>query len=151
VTDLQDVALQDLVVGHEFLSARRTVSETDIVSFSAITGDYSPLHADELHVREQTPFRGRIAQGWLIVTIQSGLRSEIDRWRILAYAAMDRRFVEPVYPGDTLQARYRVDEVRPSRSKPDRGAVTLSCDVVNQDGTTVCTGTEVFLVGSRSG
>jgi acyl dehydratase len=147
VAEMQDVALDDIAVGHTFSSARRTVSEADIVSFSAATGDYSPLHADEVFIRERTRFRGRIAQGWLVVTIQSGLRSEIDRWRILAYVAMDRSFREPVYPGDTIHARYRVDEVRPSRSKPDRGIVVLACDVLNQDGVTVCTGSETFLVG----
>jgi acyl dehydratase len=147
VSDGQDISLDDLAVGHEFVSARRTVAEADIIAFSAATGDYSPLHADEVFVREHTDFRGRIAQGWLVVTIQSGLRSEIDRWQILAYAGMERRFRAPVYPGDTLQARYRVDDIRPSRSKPDRGVVTLSCDVVNQDGEAVCTGTETFIVG----
>ncbi len=140
------VRLDDLAVGHEFVSARRTVAEADIVAFSAATGDYSPLHSDEVFIREHTPFRGRIAQGWLIVTIQSGLRSEIERWDIIAYLGMDRSFRAPVYPGDTLQARYRVDDVRPSRSKPDRGVVTLACDVVNQDGDSVCTGTETFML-----
>jgi acyl dehydratase len=146
VADIQDIALDDIAVGHEFESARRTVAEADIISFSAATGDYSPLHADEVFIREHTPFRGRIAQGWLIVTIQSGLRSEIDRWQILAYVGMERSFRAPVYPGDTIQAKYRVDDVRPSRSKPDRGVVTLACDVVNQDGESVCTGTETFLI-----
>jgi acyl dehydratase len=146
MSGVADISLDEIAVGHEFVSARRTVTEADIVSFSAATGDYSPLHSDEVFIREHTDFRGRIAQGWLIITIQSGLRSEIDRWDIVAYAGMERSFRAPVYPGDTIQARYRVDEVRPSRSKQDRGVVTLHCDVVNQDGTVVCSGTESFIV-----
>jgi acyl dehydratase len=149
--ELQDISLDDLEVGHEFRSARRTVTEADIVSFAAATGDYSSLHSDELYVREHTDFRSRIAHGWLVITIQSGLRCELERWRIVAYAAMDRSFRAPVYPGDTIHAVYRVNEVRPSRSKPDRGVVTLDCEVLNQDGEAVCTGTETFILARASG
>ena len=149
MTETQDIALDDIAEGHEFVSARRTLFDADITSFCAITGDYSPLHADEVFIEQNTTFDGRIAQGWLIVTIQSGLRCEIDRWQILAYAGMERRFRDPVYPGDTLQAHYRVDSVRPSSSKPDRGVVTLSCDVLNQHGATVADGTETFIVARR--
>src|SRR3954453_11950612 len=108
MADAQHIGLDDIAVGHEFDSARRTVAAADIISFSAATGDYSPLHSDEVFIREHTEFRGRIAQGWLVITIQSGLRSEIDRWDIVAYAGMERSFRAPVYPGDTIQARYRV-------------------------------------------
>lgn len=141
--------LEDIEPGRAFESARRTLTEADIVAFSAISGDYSPLHSDEVFVREHTPFDGRIAQGWLVTTIQSGLRSELDRWRILAYLAMDRRFRAPVYPGDTLQARYVVAERRRSASKPDRGVVALDCEVVKDGGEVAQTGRETFLVAAR--
>lgn len=146
---MADLHLEDIEPGHCFESARRTLAEADIVAFSAISGDYSPLHSDELFVREHTPFRGRIAQGWLVTTIQSGLRSELDRWEILAYLGMERRFRAPAYPGDTLQARYEVTESRRSASNPDRGVVRLDCEVVNQDAKVVQSGWEEFLVAAR--
>jgi len=148
---MQDVCFEDLSLGDTFTSARRTLTEADIVSFSAITGDYSPLHADEVFVREKTDLRGRIAQGWLVVTIQSGLRSEIDRWRILAYLEMERSFRAPAYPGATLHARYTVEELRPSSSKPDRGVVTLRCEVLDETGQLIADGFEKFLVSTRAG
>lgn len=141
--------LDSLEPGTEFQSVRRTVTESDIASFSAITGDYSPLHSDQVFIEEETDLRTRIAQGWLVVTIQSGLRSELDQWPILAYVGMERAFRAPVYPGDTIQARYRIEEVRPSQSKPDRGVVKLSCEVVNQVGEAVCDGLEIFMVERR--
>jgi 3-hydroxybutyryl-CoA dehydratase len=147
---VSELVLDDLVVGATFRSRRRTVTEADITSFSAITGDYSPLHADEVYIAEETDLRDRIAQGWLIVAIQSGLPSEIDRWSILAYVAMDRRFTAPVYPGDTLHAEYVIEEIRPSESKPDRGIVRLACRVVNQDGVAVSTGSETFMLARSS-
>ncbi len=148
----QDVGFDDLAVGDSFESVRRTLTEADIVSFSAITGDYSPLHADEVFVRESTDLSGRIAQGWLLVTIQSGLRSQIDRWKILAYLEMERAFRAPAYPGTTIHVRYRVEDLRRSASKPDRGVVTLSCEIVADDGTVLADGFEKFmLAGTEAG
>lgn len=146
---MERIYLEDIEAGEEFLSSRRTLTEADIAYFSGISGDRSPLHSDETFIRESTPFRGRIAQGWLIVSIQSGLRSRLDAWEILAWLEVNCRWRAPAYPGDTLQARYTVNEVRPSRSKPDRGVVTLGCEVVNQEGEVVQTSTETYLVGSR--
>ncbi|MGV9868794.1 MaoC family dehydratase [Rhodococcus koreensis] len=143
---MTEISLDEIAVGHRFTSSRRTITDADITSFSSITGDYSVLHSDLVYIKNQTPFRDRIAQGWLLVTVQSGLNSDLKQWRMLAYLGMERRFIEPVYPGDTIHAEYVVDEVRPSQSKPDRGVVTLSCAIVNQDGQTVSTGTETFLV-----
>lgn len=140
------IGFEQIEPGHEFRSARRTVTEADITGFSAITGDYTPLHADQVFVEEETDFRTRIAHGWLLVAMQSGLHCEIVDWRIVAYLATERRFVAPVYPGDTIHAEYRVEEVRPSSSRPDRGVVSLSCTIVNQAGEAVVTGTEVFMV-----
>lgn len=145
------IGFEQIAVGHEFRTSRRTVTEADITHFSAITGDYSPLHADQVFVEEMTDFRTRIAQGWLIVAIQSGLHCEIVDWRILAFLSTARRFVAPVYPGDTIHAEYRVEEARPSGSKPDRGVVKLACTIVNQDGVAVVTGTETFLVERGGG
>jgi len=143
---MAEVYLEQITEGMTFESARRSVTETDIVSFSAITGDYSPLHSDLEYIRKYTPFRDRITQGWLTVTIQSGLNSALKTWKILAYLGMDRRFIDPVYPGDTIHARYTVESVRPSSSRPTGGIVVLACDVVNQRGEVVCTGHETFFV-----
>lgn len=146
---MTDVYFDDISKGDCFVSSRRSVTETDIVSFSAITGDYSVLHSDLQYIREQTPFRDRLAQGWLIITIQSGLDSALKAWRMLAYLGMERRFTGPVYPGDTIHVVYEVEAVRPSSSRPEAGVVTLRCDVTNQDGNVVCEGSETFLVERR--
>jgi acyl dehydratase len=143
---MSDVRLEQITEGMRFKSGRRSVTETDIVSFSAITGDYSPLHSDLEYIRNHTPFRDRLAQGWLLVTIESGLSSALKSWNILAYLGMDRRFIEPVYPGDTVHARYEVESVRASTSRPTGGVVQLKTEIVNQHGDVVCTGHETFFV-----
>jgi len=141
--------LEDLSVGQEFVTARRTLTEADITAFAGISGDFDPLHMDELFVKEHTPFRGRIAHGLLVLAISSGLHSELDRVQSVAYLEERREFVAPAYPGDTIQAKWRIDEVRPSRSRPGTGVVRLSVDVLNQDEEVLQRGTDVWLVVAR--
>ena len=141
--------LEDLQVGQEFATARRTLTDADIAAFAGISGDFDPLHMDELFVKEHTPFRGRIAHGLLVLAISSGLQSELDRVQSVAYLEERREFVAPVYPGDTIQARWRIEQVRPSSSRPGTGVVHLSVDVVNQDQEVLQRGTDVWLVVAR--
>jgi len=143
------IYLDDLEVGREVATARRTVTEADVMAFAGISGDFNALHTDELFVKEHTPFRGRIAHGLLVLSISSGLRSELDDVRSVAYLEARRRFVAPVYPGDTIQARWRVEDIRPSRSRPGTGVVTLSVEVRNQGDEVVQEGTDVWLVAAR--
>jgi acyl dehydratase len=143
------IYLDDIEPGHRFVSSRRTLTETDIVWFSGISGDYGPLHSDEVFVAERTPFKGRIAQGWLSVAIASGLRSELMRWQILAYLEVECRWRAPAYPGDTLHAEFEVADVRTSKSRSDRGIVQVESQLLNQQGDTVMLSSEVFAVAVR--
>jgi len=144
------IFFEDLEVGTEVATARRMLTEADIVMFAGASGDYNPLHVDDQFVREHTPFRGRIAHGLLVLSMSSGLRSDLDDVQSVAYLELQRRFLAPVYPGDTIQARWRVEELRRSRSRPDTGVVTLGVEVVNQHGEVVQRGTDVWLVSSRT-
>src|ERR671934_2100489 len=113
--------LEDLSVGLEFATARRTLTEADITAFAGISGDFDPLHMDELFVKEHTPFRGRIAHGLLVLAISSGLKSELDRVQSVAYLEERREVVAPACPGGTIQAPGAIDEVRPSRARAGTG------------------------------
>jgi acyl dehydratase len=124
------------------------VSLADIEEFCDLSGDRNPLHTDDERARE-AGFAGRIAHGLLVVSIASGLASEEDEWAIGAYLEESRRFVEPVLPGDAIRSVSRVTDVRRSRSKPDRGIVTLAVQTLNQRDEIVLEGTDVVLVGSR--
>ena len=141
--------LEDLPVGLGVTTARRTLTEADVMAFAGISGDFNPLHTDEVFVRERTPFRGRIAHGLLVLAISSGLRSELVDVESVAYLSEQREFVGPAYPGDTIQAKWTVEESRPSRSRPGAGVVTFRVEVVNQDGEVVQRGTDVWLVAAR--
>ena len=144
------VYLEDLEPGTKYLSAGRTVTESDVVAFAGLSGDFSPLHTDEVWVREHTPFAGRIAHGALVLSISEGLRTPVlDELEVLAFLEITRSFVAPTYPGDTIRARWMVKDRRASRSRPGTGVVHVAVEVEKQDGTTVQRGTDVYLVACR--
>lgn len=144
------ILFDDLEQGQEFASAGRTITESDIGAFAGLSGDYNPLHTDEQWVREHTPFRGRIAHGLLILSISEGLRTPgLDELEVIAFLNVERSFSAPVYPGDTIRARWTVQELRESRSRPEAGVVTLAVAVTNQDRVVVQRGTDVDLVARR--
>jgi acyl dehydratase len=141
--------LQDLDEGQTFSSSGRTITEADIMNFAGVSGDFNPLHTDETWVREHTHFRGRIAHGLLVLSATSGLATPgLDDLETIAYVQVTRKMVGPVYPGDTIRAVHRINSVRPSRSRPNQGIVTIDVEVRNQDGELVQSGTDVVLIAA---
>jgi acyl dehydratase len=143
--------LEEIEVGTTFQTSRRTVTEADIAAFAGVSGDFNPLHVDEIFAREQTPFGGRIAHGPLVLSMSYGMRSVRDEWKILALASCERRFRAPVFPGDTVWGTYEVLERRASRSRPGVGFVTLGVSIHSDRGDVVQEGRDVLMVASRGG
>ncbi len=142
------VYLEEIEVGAAFTTARRTVTEADIVAFAGVSGDFNPLHTDEVFAREETPFGRRIAHGPLVLSMSYGLASVRDSWQILALAECQRRFRAPVFPGDTVWGEYEVVDRRESRSRPGIGFVTLAVQIRNDRGEVVQEGTDVLMIGA---
>ena len=138
--------LDDVSVGDTFTTVARTVTETDIVSFACLSGDFNPLHMDHEWAAHSGPFGKPIAHGLLSLSISSGLPSRLDQLVVLAYLEETRQFKGPVFPGDTIRCVYTVSDVRPSSSKPDRGVVKLDVRLDNQRGESVQTGEDVLLI-----
>ena len=85
----------------------------------------------------------------IVASISSGQPTDVDRWALGIYLEASRRFLAPVYAGDAIRTISTVTEVRGSRSKPDRGIVTLHVSVINQRDEIVQEGLDVVLVGAR--
>ena len=130
--------LEEFNVGDMIETAGRTVTETDIVMFAGLSGDYNPLHTDEEWAKN-SPMGGRIAHGILVAYIASGLRMQSRMTEGTAIALLDIKetFLLPTRAGDTIHCRITITEVRPSKSKTDRGIVKYDCDVINQKQETV--------------
>ena len=123
----------DLSLGDRFASRARTVTEADIVLFSGLSGDYHPLHTDEVYA-SNGPFGGRVAQGCLTLSLATGLEFSLmgsDESRIIAFYGMDRvRFVKPVFIGDTIRLEGEVTALEDRDG--ESGVVTAHHEIKNQ-------------------
>ncbi len=145
------VYLEDIHQGDELVSEPRTITARDIDAFVALTGDDDPLHLDPAAVGEASPYDAPIAHGRLVTSISSGQRTGADDWELGIYLEETRRFVAPVFVGDAIRTISTVTDVRRSRSKPDRGVVTMRVRVLNQRDEVVQEGTDAVLVAARDG
>ncbi|GAB4202283.1 MAG: MaoC/PaaZ C-terminal domain-containing protein [Roseiflexaceae bacterium] len=125
---------EDYAAGDEFVSPARTVTESDVVQFAGLTGDYNRLHTDAEYMRGSI-FGERIAHGLLGLAIVNGLkyRTPMDSDGVIAFLGLNWSFSAPIRLGDTIHGVFRVTELRPT-SKPDRGIMQLSVQVLNQRG-----------------
>jgi acyl dehydratase len=140
---------EDFAVREVLVSARRTITEADVARFAGLSGDFNPLHTDEVY-GQTTPFGTRIAHGLLVVAIGSGLVNQAGWFEgtTLALLEMTTRFVRPVHFGDTVHQRLEVVEQKES-SRPDRGVVTFAVTILNQRGEAVVEGQHVVLLRRR--
>lgn len=122
------------------------MSDADVAAFAALSGDANPLHVDEAYARG-TPFGGRVAHGALGVAIGTGLvsRAGLTAGTLVALLELRWRFLAPIRPGDTVRARLRVADRRPS-SSGGRGIVTFTVELRNQRDDLVQEGSLVELI-----
>lgn len=139
---------EDIAAGEEYESPGRTVTETDIVLFAGLSGDYNVLHTDAEFMKTSI-FGERIAHGLLGLAIQSGLFSRATKaYAILAFVGLRWKFKGPIKIGDTVRLRARVS-AKHDDDKPDRGLITVQRTLVNQRGEVVQEGETDLLVEKR--
>ena len=139
-------------IGAEFVTSARTITETDIINFAGISGDYNPLHIDEEFCRN-TQFGTRIAHGPLGYSIAPALIFQLQLYddTLIAFLGFDSlKFTKPVKIGDTIHARLEVIEKRET-SKSDRGIMKRLFQVLNQNNELVQEGVQAFLLKRNSG
>ena len=130
-----DIYWEDIEEGFEVKSPGRTMTETDIVNFAGLSGDYNIIHTDA-EFSKQTPFGQRIAHGILGLSIASGLVARnpgAEQHRLVAFLGMTWDFRNPVLIGDTIHVVQRVASKRPIK-RPGLGIVVYESKVINQRG-----------------
>jgi acyl dehydratase len=141
--------LEDLSVGQRFTSPRHTVDEAQIKAFAG-QFDPQPFHLDDETAR-QTLFAGLAASGWHTAAIT--MRLLVDGGAPIAGgiigAGGEVAWPRPTRPGDTLTVHTEVLDITPSRSRPDRGMVTVRSETVNQRGEPVQVLTAKLVVPRR--
>ena len=129
-------SFDELRVGERLLTARRTITEADIVSFAGLSGDYFYAHMDKIAAAESL-FGERVAHGYFIVSAAAGLFVDAAAGPVIANYGMDNlRFVEPVKIGDTIQVEFTCKQKTPKalrdpNQKP-HGVVVWDIKVKNQ-------------------
>jgi acyl dehydratase len=129
--------LDDLHVGQRFSSGAHAIEEQQIKAFAGAF-DPQPFHLDEDAAKE-TLFGGLAASGWHTAAIT--MRLLVDGGAPIAGgiigAGGEISWPKPTRPGDVLQVECEILEVTPSRSRSDRGMVTMRCETFNQRGETL--------------
>ena len=136
---------EELEIGETLTTARRTVTEADVVNFANISGDYFYAHVDEIGARESI-FERRVAHGYFIIAAAAGLFVDPAPGPVLANYGMEGlRFVKPVFIGDTIQVKLTCKQKTPKYGT-DQGVVAWDVEVSNQNQEAVALYTILTLV-----
>jgi len=123
---------EEFEIGDKVESVGRTITETDIVNFAGISGDWNLIHTDAEYSATQM-FGQRVAHGLLILSIASGqaVRLGFMEDTILAFRGLEWKFQRPVFIGDTIRLRVTIEEKKEMR-RMGGGLVNFKMEVVNQ-------------------
>lgn len=140
---------EEFEVGAKFVTRARTITETDVVMFAAMTGDYNPLHTDAEFMKTSI-FGERIAHGLLGLSVGVGLTAGlgIAQGTVIAFLGLTWNFTGPIRLGDTIHVEETVAEKRETK-KADRGIVVWDMEIVNQRGEVVQKGQRTLMVRRR--
>jgi acyl dehydratase len=140
---------EEITEGFSIASQGRTITETDVVVFAGVSGDYNPLHTDEAYAK-QTVFGGRIAHGLLGLSVASGLAMQLGfmTGTVEAFRELTWKFRLPVLMGDTIHIVATATSKKAIRGYKG-GLINFDLDVINQKGESVQKGTWTLLVKSK--
>ena len=141
---------EEFEVGQIMISPGRTITESDVVGFAGLSGDYNQIHTDAQYA-ETSPFGARVAHGLLGLSIASGLalRTGVLEGTIMAFREINNwKFVKPVYLGDTIHVEMNISATKALR-RVGGGSVVIEMNVLNQDDVTVMKGSWTTLVISK--
>jgi len=117
----------------------KTVTESDNHLFCLITMNHHPLHLDAHYAQTSTEFKRNVVVGNLVYSVLLGMSVPDVSGKAIANLEVESlQHVAPTFHGDTIYGQTVVLDKRESRSKPDRGVVTVETKGFNQDGTLVC-------------
>lgn len=139
--ELNGYFIEELSVGMSAVFAK-TITESDIVMFSGVTGDMNPVHVNEDFAKD-TIFKGRIAHGMLTASLISTVLGMKMPGPGCIYLSQDLKFLAPVRPGDTVAARAVITDIIPEKKR-------IVCKTTASVGDKlVCDGVAKMMVRSR--
>jgi acyl dehydratase len=139
---------EDVEVGLTFDTDAILVTEAHLVQFAGLSGDFFPLHMDDEFARS-LGFPGRVAHGLLGLILLDGLKNRASqRFHAVASLSWHWNFRRPMFPGDRVFGRLRVDDKRLTK-RGDRGILTLALELRNGRDEVLQDGTNLLMVRLR--
>jgi 3-hydroxybutyryl-CoA dehydratase len=140
---------EDIEIDKPLVTRGRTVTETDIVQFAALTGDYNPMHTNAEYMKNH-PMGQRVAHGMLTLSYAVGQLYQLGFMErtVLAFRGIEMKFSLPVLIGDTIHVRLTVKEKKEMK-RLGGGIISAEIKILNQDGKTVQSGTMELLLASK--
>ena len=143
---------EEFDTGQKIISAGRTVTESDIVGFAGLSGDFTQIHTDAEYSKT-SPAGQRVAHGLLGLSIASGLavQTGVLEGTVLFFREIKEwKFVKPIFIGDTIHVELDVMETKAMR-RIGGGTVDIALVVLNQNNETLMKGVWTVLMASRPG
>ncbi len=125
---------EEFSVGQKVITEKRAITEDDIMSFAALSGDNNRIHTDP-EFSKTTMFGRQVAHGLLGLSIASGLawQTGILDGTVIAFREVNEwKFVKPVFIGDTIYVDLEVKETK-SLPRIGGGSVTITLEIKNQN------------------
>ena len=145
---LELVHFEDLPLGGEWRTRRRTITAADLAAFVGLSGDYNPLYTDAEHARGGH-FGETVVPGALVVAVTTGLGAiDVPLPATVGMVGMTWKFIRPVRPGDTIRSLWRLNRKRPVEN-PRWGLAVWQVEVENQKGELVAAAELTRLVSRR--
>jgi 3-hydroxybutyryl-CoA dehydratase len=140
---------EEFTEGTQVVSQGRTITETDIVNFAGVSGDYNAIHTDA-EFSKATPFGERIAHGLLVLSVATGLGMQLGflDGTAIAFIGLEWKFKAPVKIGDTVHLVAKVKQTKAMKAMGG-GFVIFDVRVLNQRDEVVQEGTWTVLVKSK--
>lgn len=145
---------EELEIGDQWITAKHTVTETDITNFANLSGDHFYAHMDVTSL-EGTIFTGRVAHGYYILSKAAGMFVESKKGPVLLNYGLDEcRFIKPVYPGTTigvkLTVKEKIDQEKKSEEDVAKGIVKWLVDVYDDTGESVAIANILTMVKKKN-
>ena len=145
------LTFEEFQIDDQVESVGRTITETDVVAFASLSGDWNLIHTDAEYAKDQM-FGQRVVHGLLVLSIASGLAVRLGFMEdtVVAFRGLEWKFTRPVFIGDTVRLRVTVD-AKKEMARLGGGLVTFGLAVVNQADEVVQRGTwEIICKASAS-
>lgn len=149
-SDVRGLWFEEFEIGLKVISAARTITETDVVTFAGLSGDYNQIHTDR-EFTETTNFGQRVAHGLLGLSIASGLVAQTGALEgtVIAFREINEwKFSKPVFFNDTIHVEMEIKEKKPF-PKLGGGSVKIQLNVINQRDEIVMKGFWTALILSK--